>query len=125
MIRPTFLLFTFLLALAANAQQDPCTATIASVDRHVGEIVVFCGTPTSVYATEPGKVNGDPVYLNFGGAYPNHTFSVLVWGDVAGKQRGKLNKMYSGNKLRIHGWVKTYEGKPVITVKELSDIEVE
>lgn len=113
------------LVTTSTAQPDTCTATMASVQQYIGEIITFCGTPSTVFVPEPGKVKGDPVYLNFGGAFPNHTFTVLIWGDVASKQRKKLEQRYSGKALRVHGWVKTYEGKPVIYVKELNDIEVE
>ena len=125
MLRLFPFLFACLLATGANAQHDTCTATTTTVGQHVGEIVLFCGTPTAVHAPVPGKVKGDPVYINFGGAFPNHTFTVLIWGDVAGKQRKKLEKRYSGKALRVKGWVKTYEAKPVIYVKELQDIDVE
>jgi len=114
-----------LLALPALAQSDTCTATTETVERHIGETITFCGTPTDVNAPEPGKVKSDPVYLNFGGEYPHHTFSVVIWGDVSGKQRSKLVKRYSGRALRVHGWVKTYKDKPVIEVKSLKDITVE
>ena len=118
-------MFATLLACPAVAQQDGCTVSTANVHEHIGATVVFCGTPSTLHAPRPGKVKGDPVYLNFGGEYPHHTFSVLIWGDVVGKQREKLVKRYSGKALRIHGWVKTYKEKPIIYPKSLKDIEVE
>jgi hypothetical protein len=124
MLRLFPFLFVCLLANVANAQPDTCTATTRTVQQFIGEIITFCGTPSTVFVPEPGKVKGDPVYLNFGGAFPHHTFTVLIWGDVAGKQRKKLVKRYNGKALRVKGWVKTYEDKPVIYVKELDDIEV-
>lgn len=89
----------------------------------MGEIVTFCGTPSQVSA--PAKVEGDPVYLNFGGAYPNHTFAAVIWGDVSGNKREKLVKRYSGKALRIKGWVREHAGKLTLTVRSLDDIEVE
>ena len=105
------------------AQQDSCTATVATVHEHVGQIITICGTPSQVSA--PAKVKGDPVYLNFGGTYPNHTFTVIIWDDVHKGKREKLVKRYTDKSLRIKGWVKTRDGKPEITVKTLEDIEVE
>ena len=116
-----FLLFSF----PALAQKDTCTATTQTVEKYIGEIITFCGTPTDVSAPDPGKVKGDPVYLNFGGEYPHHTFSVVVWGDVHAGTQPKLLRRYSGKALRIHGWVKTYKDKPIIYPKSLKDIEVE
>lgn len=118
---------SFACALASaplvNAQQDSCTATVATVDQHVGAIITFCGTPMQVSA--PPKVKGEPVYLNFGGKYPDHTFTVIIWDDVHKGKQEKLVKRYTDKALRIKGWVKTRDGKPVITLKSLDDIEVE
>ena len=118
---PTLLLL--LLAPLLAAQADTCTATLADIRSHIGEIVVFCGTPSQVSA--PENVKGDPVYLNFGGQFPHHTFYVLIWGDVAGKQRNKLAKRYSAKNARISGWVKEHKGLPVIYLKDLKEIVVE
>ena len=123
MLRTLSLAAALALAFATNAQHDTCTTDIATVAQHIGEIVFFCGTPSQVSA--PENIKGDPVYLNFGGKYPDHTFTVVVWGDVAGKQRKKLEQRYAGKTLRIHGWVKERKGKPEIQVKALEDIEVE
>jgi len=119
------LLFPAILALgfSVSAQMENCTANIENVAQHLGEIVLFCGTPSQVSA--PANVEGDPVFLNFGGKYPDHTFSVVVWGDVAGNKRDKLVKRYEGKALRIKGWVKEYNGKLWMSVKLLDDIRVE
>jgi len=118
-------LFALLLSCALSAQKDsPCTATVDNVAEFHGQIVEFCGTPTAVSAPEVGKVKGDPVYLNFGGAYPDHTFAVVIWEDVSGKQRAKLVKRYSEKELHVKGMVKIRNGKPELVVRDLKDIVV-
>ncbi len=125
MSRTPLILLVLLFSFSAIAQEEtPCTVTVDNVIEFRGEIVEFCGTPTTVSASELGKVKGDPVYLNFGGEYPDHTFSVIIWGDVAGKDREKMVKRYSGKELKVKGWVKVYNDKPVITVMDLKDIAV-
>jgi|GEM_PF-1505552 len=125
LLRPFLFLLTLALSFASSAQVPQgvsCTATIETIGEQIGNIVVFCGTPTQVSA--PEKVKGAPVYLNFGGNYPNHQFSVVIWEDVSGKKREKLVGKYTGKSLRIRGWVKERDGKPAITVKTLEDITV-
>jgi len=111
-----------LLLPAVFAQTTTCTAEVATIHEHIGEHVVFCGTPAQVSA--PTNVKGDPVYLNFGGKFPHSTFSVVIWGDIAGKQRSKLEKRYTGKALQIKGYVMDRDGKPQINLRELGDIEV-
>ena len=123
--RPPHFLLALSLYVSGNAQVPQgvsCTATIETIGEQIGNIVVFCGTPTQVSA--PEKVKGDPVYLNFGGNYPNHQFSVVIWEDVSGKKREKLVGKYTGKSLRIRGWVKERDGKLELTVKTLEDITV-
>jgi len=123
--RPLHFLLAVTLSFASSAQVpqgDSCTVTIETIGEQIGNIVLFCGTPTQVIA--PEKVKGAPVYLNFGGHYPNHQFSVVIWEDVSGKKREKLVGKYTGKSLRIRGWVKERDGKPEITVKTLEDITV-
>lgn len=122
-LRNLCLVCALVLAPLVHAQRDTCTATLATVDQQVGNIITFCGTPTQVSA--PVKVKGDPVYLNFGGRYPNQTFTVIIWNDVHNGAREHLVKRYSDQPLRIKGWVKTHDGKPEIRLKSLDDIEVE
>lgn len=120
------LLLAYAFAFTAAAQdheQDNCTATLGNVAGKLSEVVVFCGTPTSVRA--PKGVNGDPVFINFGGAFPQPAFVVVVWGSVAGEERKHLVKRYTDKPLRITGLVKERKGEPEIELKALADIRVE
>ena len=91
--------------------------------QQVGETVDFCGTPSEV--TLRGKHGEGPVFLNFGGKYPDNTFNVVIWGEVAGTEIADLPERYSGKSLLIHGVVTLHNGKPEIKVAALKDIEVQ
>ena len=62
--------------------------------------------------------------MDFGGKYPDNTFSVVIFSDVAGTDRDGLVKRYSGKAVEVHGEVKDHKGKPEIVVKSLGDIVV-
>ncbi|MCI1751600.1 MAG: hypothetical protein LKM36_01665 [Flavobacteriales bacterium] len=113
-------LFFLATLLIGFVQAQDCNADIESVVGQVGETVIFCGTPTEVRASS--KADG-PVYLNFGGKYPDIAFSVVIFGDVAGSDRDKLVKRFSGKQVRVSGMVKDHNGKPEIILKNLQDLE--
>ncbi|MBK8583515.1 MAG: hypothetical protein IPL86_17425 [Flavobacteriales bacterium] len=123
MLRITSLAFLFAFAIGSYAQGQTCTSTIESVEQQVGETVVFCGTPSQVRAS--GKDGSGPVYLNFGGNYPDNVFSVVIFSDVAGTDRDALLKQFTGKKVRVKGTVKEHNGKAEIILRSLADIEVE
>lgn len=114
---PFFLLATVLSALVFA--QD-CTADIESVAGQVGEAVVFCGTPSEVRSS--GKADG-PVYLNFGGSFPDMAFSVVIFSDVAGTERDALVKRFTGKQVRVSGMVMDRNGKPQLILRDLHDLE--
>ena len=114
-----------LLACPAVAQRDSCTVSTTNVHEHIGATVVFCGTPSTVHAPRPGKEVGDPVYINFGGAFPLQTFKVVVSGEVAGKGRKHLVKRYRDEALRIHGVVLAEADRPIMYLQDMKDLEVE
>lgn len=123
MLRELFIAFSLTHAVSGMAQNGRCTSTVESVVQQVGETVDFCGTPSQV--TVRGKDHEGPVFLNFGGKFPDNTFSVVIWRDVAGAEISELPERYSGKTLLIHGVVTEHEGKPEIKVAALKDIEVQ
>ncbi|MBK6408936.1 MAG: hypothetical protein IPF78_04395 [Flavobacteriales bacterium] len=121
--RTSILSFCFATALTAFAQDDRCTSTLETVAQQVGKTVDFCGTPAQV--TVRGKNQEGPVFLNFGAKFPDHTFTVVIWGTVAGAEISELPERFSGKRLVIHGMVVEHNGKPEIILAALKDIEVE
>lgn len=122
MLRTASLLFTLCFVFAVRAQEMPCSATMETVAQHLGESVVFCGTPTDVHAS---KKSDGPVFMDFGGRYPDAPFTVVIFGDVAGTDHDALVKRFSGKALHVRGEVKRYKDKAEIVLKSLEDIEVE
>jgi hypothetical protein len=52
---------------------------------HVGETATVCGTVASAnYAV---RTKGQPTFLNLDKAYPNHVFTIVVWGSERANQR--------------------------------------
>ncbi len=123
MLRQIFIFLSLTLAISVAAQDDRCTSTLETIAQQVGEMVDFCGAPAQV--TIRGKDHEGPVFLNFGGKYPDHTFTVVIWGTVAGAEISEIPERYSGKTLLIHGMVSEHDGKPGIKLAALKDIEVQ
>ncbi len=116
----------FLFAGSALFAQEPatltCTDDIRTVAAQVGKEVVFCGTPSAIKAVT--KPEGNRIYMDFGGAYPDNTFSVTISGKVSGDEHEKLKERFEGKELMVKGTVALYKEKPQIDVKRMEDIQV-
>ncbi|HMQ77515.1 MAG TPA: hypothetical protein PKE21_15290 [Flavobacteriales bacterium] len=122
-MRSLLLVLCCAVGFGAHAQTETCTATLDNIRDLIGEVVLFCGTPDQV--TAPKGVKGNPVYFNFGGRYPEQRFSVVIWEDVHSGTQGKILSRYQGKPLRIRGWVKERDGRPIIQLKELKDLRLQ
>ena len=122
----TLLVSISLIVTSIVVAQEPgtltCTDDIKSVVAQVGKDVVFCGTPTGLKTFT--KEDANRVYLNFGGVYPDNTFTVVIWGSVSGAEHELLEERFKGKELLIKGTVKLYKDKPQIEVQRMEDIHV-
>ena len=129
MLQPRSLFFAATLVLASNslfAQQPDapaCTDDVKTVVTQVGKEVVFCGTPSGIKAvTNPD--GGNRLYMNFGGEFPDNTFTVTISGKVSGDEHDKLKERFEGKELIVKGTVEVYKEKPQINVQHMEDIRV-
>ena len=129
MLQLRSLFFTSTLVLAGSAlfaqQPEPvaCTDDVKSVVTKVGKDIVFCGTPSGIKAvTSPDGNNR--LYMNFGGEYPDNTFTVTISGKVSGTEHEKLKERFDRKELIVKGTVELYKDKPQISVQHMEDIRV-
>lgn len=110
MSKPIFLIIFILIYYcgAALAQDVDCQVSVETVNSHVGETVAFCGQVTDV--SQPSRVNGNPIFLNFGGKYPNHTFTVVVWKEVC-KTSESFILTLRGKDVIVKGRITEYKEK--------------
>ena len=101
---------TTVLAVApAGAQQlvVPDTQAVS----HVGQTVTIEGSVASVHVSRSGMI-----FLNFGAAYPQQTFSAVVFRSAA--SRFPDPQQWEGRRVRVTGQVRLYRGKPEIILNE-------
>ena len=67
-------IFTILL----TTQLFPTEYAPHMAQNHIGEKVIVCGLVASSHYASAS--NGEPTFLNLGGAYPDHVFTAVIWG---------------------------------------------
>lgn len=116
----TILLFHLLcLPFAGSAQE--CTVDVFDAHTLVGEEATVCGPVSQVFHSV--KTKGKPHYINMGDRYPNHAFTVVIWGSDKEKFDFDLKEL-ENKRIAVTGTVAEYNGKPQIIVYDPGQIEV-
>ncbi|HMB69172.1 MAG TPA: hypothetical protein VKU85_07660 [bacterium] len=102
--------------LPAAALAEPPRVPDSDAHRHVGKVVTVCGHVEDTAWME--RVRGRPTFLNLGGTYPQHTFTVVIWDDVRGRFETAPHVKFAGADICVTGLVETYKGKPQIIVRD-------
>ena len=98
----------------------PCVSS-AEAGSHIGEQVTVCGVVAG--ASYRPDVNGQPTFINFDRAFPNHTFTALVWGDRRANFNPPPEVHYgAGAFVCVAGVVELFEGRPQTIVESPSQI---
>ncbi len=83
----------------------------------VGQTVTVEGSVASVHVTRSGTV-----FLNFGAAYPEQTFTAVIFRSAA--SRFPNPEHWDGKRVRVTGPVRLYRGRPEIILEEPSRLVV-
>lgn len=106
-------------AISATAYPDGRSAHLSArqASSHIGEYATVCGKVVSTKYAD--RSNGRPTFLNLDRAYPNHIFTVVIWGDDRAAF-GKPERTYSGKRACVKGPISRYQGRAqiVATAKE-------
>lgn len=88
--------------------------------QHVGQTASVCGSVASTtYATQS---RGRPTFLNLDKAYPNETFTIVIWEEDRSKF-GAPERSLSGKTVCATGVIQLYRGRPEIIVRETAQLE--
>lgn len=104
-----------------RAAQAP-TLSAAEAKDHVGETATVCGAVASTrYAAQS---RGRPTFLNLDAPYPNHVFTVVIWGEARSTFPQPPEAVYSGKRICVTGAIDTYRGVPQIVARTPAVIQV-
>ena len=101
-------------ALATTAPVAP-PPIVAAREAHtaVGGTATVCGRVDD--AAFARSVRGKPTFLNLGGSYPNHAFTIVIW-EADRARFGRPEVSLLGAQVCVTGRVETHRGKPQVVV---------
>lgn len=108
----------FIQVVSAQAQAPELSPADAAA--HVGQKVTICGVVEDARFLEGARTQ--PTFLNFGGKFPRHQFTAVIFG----KDRaafGSPESTYLGKRLCVWGPVTLFKGKPQIVLKTIAQID--
>jgi hypothetical protein len=115
---PALVLTLFLAAPAFS--QKKLSATEAK--DHIGETATVCGDVVSTrYAA---STKGRPTFLNLDKPYPNHIFTIVIWGNNRSKF-GAPESDYKGKRVCVNGRIAEYRGVPQIVAYDPQQIKID
>ncbi len=88
---------------------------------HIGEKATVCGTVASTHYARSSK--GEPTFLNLDEAYPNHVFTVIIWGENR-ERFSKPEVKYRGKNVCVTGKIKSYRDIAQIIIYSESQINI-
>jgi DNA/RNA endonuclease YhcR with UshA esterase domain len=89
---------------------------------HIGETVTVYGVVKHVFYNKTGKAQ--PTYINFGAAYPDQTFTAVIFGKDLPKFNYSPKQRFTEETVYVTGKVILYKGKPEIIVTDPAQLEV-
>jgi TonB family protein len=111
----------FVLALALAPADDVAVITPEGAKHHVGQDVVVQGLVAQIGASK----DGDTLFLNFGGRYPDHVFNAVI---LSRNLRSFPDaRSWEGRIIRVRGKVQLYKGKgkPEIILERQEQVTID
>ena len=108
----------------STAAPSFCPGAISWVEasQHVGSEKRVKGPVASTnYASSS---NNQPTFLNLGQPYPDHKFTVVIWGRNRANFPGTPEQIYLDRTICVTGLIETYQGKPQIEATAARQIVV-
>ncbi|CAM4245078.1 hypothetical protein [Flavobacterium terrigena] len=116
-MKKNLLLLFLVFASVVSAQE--ATPTIENINSFEGKTITICEKVTGVHETK-----GENVILNFGKAYPNNAFSIIIFKRDREKFSYNPLEFLNEKTICITGTVIMYKGKPEIVIKYESEIVI-
>lgn len=115
-------IFTLLLIICFSQISFAQTVSLDSLTNYVGKTVSVCSKVQSAYV---GKGEKKTTYLSFGAAYPNATFTGVIFEANLSKFKYTPSVYLKDKNICITGVVSIYKEKPQIIILSEEQIKVE
>jgi len=98
---------------------------VNSILKHFGKKVEVVGKITAIYSSTT-QYGAPYTFLNFGGVYPHHTFTIVLWQE--GLDSLKANRIspesFVGKWVSVTGVISSYKNKPQTVVELATQIQI-
>jgi hypothetical protein len=91
--------------------------------QHIGKQAFICGQVAS--ATFASRSRRQPTFLNLDEPYPQHIFTVVVWGESRGAFTPPPEVAYRDQRVCVTGQIREYRGRPEVVVTSPAQITIE
>ncbi len=116
-----FIVLYFLLPLPCFAASSDHPVKPAQAAAMIGKEATVCGRVANTYYS--CFVSRKPTFINFGKPYPDQVFSVAIMGENRGNFGDCPEKLFAGRDVCVTGLIESYDGKPVMKVKDQSQVQ--
>lgn len=116
----------FVVATVSAAAATPSHAGVIAPEQaaqHVGTVGTVCGVVAS--ATYAASSNGAPTFLNLNRAYPDHIFTVVIWGEDRSRFTTPPEAGFLGRAICVSGIVSAHDGRAQMVVATPRAISME
>ena len=117
----SLLFLAIIFPCIAPAEDIQIVATQA--DKHIGQYAIVCGKVVSTKYVD--QEHGQPTYLNFGYAFPDQVFSVVIWNEHRTKFSFPPEETYLRQHICVRGMIGSFQGKPQLEVRSPMQISLE
>lgn len=104
------------------AQDQSQALSAAEAGQHIGEEATVCGTVVS--ATYAARSRGRPTFLNLDRPYPDHVFTIVIWGENRANFPEPPEAAYKGKPVCVTGQIGQYRGKAQIVISRPGGIRI-
>jgi len=110
------------LAAGILGEAQAASLTAQEAARHIGETATVCGTVA--FAKYSARSRRQPTFLDLDRPYPNHIFTVLIWGENRSKF-GSPETTLLGSRICATGMIESYKGKAEIIATDPHQISIQ
>jgi micrococcal nuclease len=112
------------LILGVRGQDAVAAGRLSALEAaaHIGEEATICGVVAS--ATFAARSRRQPTFLNLDRPYPDHIFTVVIWGANRDAFSPPPEIAYRNRRICVTGLIKEYRGRPEMIVTSPTQITV-
>ena len=118
-----YILATLIMLGCVSAIFAQDTISLQQVKSRIGDSITVCGRidDTRYLVT----ADNSPTFLNIGGSYPKQLLTVVIWGDIREKLKGKPELDFKNKSVCVSGKIEFYKASPQIVIHNVEQLKLQ